>query len=144
MGLADECVRLSSLGYSYEKIARLLSERAGQPISRFSVGRYLAKRREQSTREPAHQLLTLNRAMMDDLEKLREEGDLRTASSYYRVIHDNLNLCEKLKQPPEHETLSHTAIARIVEIILEEVDEDTRRRIIRRLEAIEGGADGKE
>lgn len=75
-------------------------------------------------------LRTLAGAMMEDLRAVREQGDFRTAASYYRALHDNVQLRQRLS--PQHTPL----IIQVVRIILEEVDDATRERIIRRLASI--------
>ena len=143
LGLDGECVQLSATGMSYREVAEKLSERAGQPVSRFSVSRFLASRtasrEEEGAPEPAHQLHMLNSAMLEDLEKLRAEGDLRTASSYYRVIHDNLQLREKLGTAPGHGELCEPIVHEIVQLILEEVNDEQKKRITQRLAELSQG-----
>lgn len=72
-------------------------------------------------------LRALAGAMMEDLRAVRERGDFRTAASYYRALHDNVQLQQRLS-PLDTPTIMH-----VVHIILEEVDDATRERIIQRL-----------
>jgi len=142
LGLEGECVQLSASGMSYQEMAEKLSERAGEPISRFSVSRFIASRkasREECAAEPAHQLHMLNSAMLEDLEKLRAEGDLRTASSYYRVIHDNLQLREKLGAAAGGGGLCEPVVHDLVQLILEEVNDEQKKRITQRLAELSQG-----
>ncbi|MHC1597240.1 MAG: hypothetical protein ACXQT3_02875 [Methermicoccaceae archaeon] len=71
-----------------------------------------------------NKLTTVLRAMVDVCKTIYPDG-LTIETANIQIMHN-----------PQ--------VLQLTQIILEEVDEDTRRRIIRRLEAIEGGADGKE
>ena len=158
-GLEGEALKLRAQGLSQSEIARRLSEQCGAPISQPHVSRFfsnyapiimkergLLKEGIIASENKVEQLKQINQQLLEDLRNLRDNGDMKTASSYYNQLHKNIELQAKLlgDMAPDINIniINNPRIMQLTQIILEEVDEATRQRIIAKLEAIDGGADG--
>ena len=159
-GLEGQVLKLRAEGLTQTEIAERTTETTGISITQAAVSRFFADyapllphSREQlkegvnAMMDRVSQLKQLNSQLLEDLKQLRSEGDMRTGASYYNQLHKNIELQARLlgeftDASTTVNIINNPQIVQLSQVILEEVDDATKQRIVKRLEAVIGGGDG--